>query len=414
MVFIHGGFFREGSGNDTWFGPDYFMDEDVILVTINYRLAVLGFLNMENEKYPGNMGLKDIVLSLKWVKENIKSFGGDPDKVTIFGQGSGGVAVDILYLSPIAKGLFHRAILQSGTSLIASYLNWGPRERAFYLSKIMGYHITAEAKLLDLFREVDPAYLQGNLTRTIDVDETIFKQIGIVVFSPAVTTEKEGFITKLPEEIFKSGEIPDPTIPIMIGYNSEEGILHNSFFIKRPHFVKTLTKRFPHLFPLRGLFAKFASNYHFEIEYRLKWYYFNETIDPNKSTILKEYLNYKSDEHIIPIDKSVKEYVKVLKAPVYFYRFSYDGGLNYFKAQETKPIREKLDQPVAGASEKDELCYLFKCDKLKKEYTALHDAEEEPKDLKTIKRVVRLWTNFARTGYAFKNIFTWMFRLEFS
>lgn len=78
MVWIHGGGFVAGAGALT--GPDFFLDEDVILVAPNYRLGPLGFLSTEDENCPGNFGLKDQVLALKWVQENIKQFGGDPER----------------------------------------------------------------------------------------------------------------------------------------------------------------------------------------------------------------------------------------------------------------------------------------------------------------------------------------------
>lgn len=81
MVHIHGGGFFGGSGNRAIVGPDHFLDHDVILVTGNYRLGVLGFLSTEDANCPGNFGLKDQVMILKWVQENIKQFGGNPNRL---------------------------------------------------------------------------------------------------------------------------------------------------------------------------------------------------------------------------------------------------------------------------------------------------------------------------------------------
>lgn len=78
LVYFHGGGFVCGSGISSKYGPDYFLDHDVILVTSNYRLGPLGFLSTEDENCPGNFGLKDQVMVLQWVHENIKQFGGDP------------------------------------------------------------------------------------------------------------------------------------------------------------------------------------------------------------------------------------------------------------------------------------------------------------------------------------------------
>lgn len=91
MVWIHGGGFTSLSGNTDMFGPDYFMQKDVVLVTFNYRLGPIGFLSLKDPalEVPGNAGLKDQNFALKWVQRNIASFGGDPHNVTIFGESVG-------------------------------------------------------------------------------------------------------------------------------------------------------------------------------------------------------------------------------------------------------------------------------------------------------------------------------------
>lgn len=89
MFWIHGGGFTEWSGNDNLFGPDFLVENDVILVTHNYRLGVLGFLSFDTPDYSGNMGLKDQQLALKWIHENIKHFGGDNNRITVFGESAG-------------------------------------------------------------------------------------------------------------------------------------------------------------------------------------------------------------------------------------------------------------------------------------------------------------------------------------
>ena len=120
MVWIHGGSLMNGSGSLPQYAGDQLAARGVVVVTINYRLGVLGFLahpelNRESRHGgSGNYGLLDQVAALKWVNRNIAAFGGDPDRVTIFGQSSGSFSVSMLVASPLAKGLFRRAIGQSG------------------------------------------------------------------------------------------------------------------------------------------------------------------------------------------------------------------------------------------------------------------------------------------------------------
>lgn len=116
MVYIYGGGLIIGSSLPL--GPEFLMTTDIVLVTIQYRLGVLGFLNFEDEDVGiyGNAGFKDQVLALKWVQKNIHAFGGNPNMVTIFGHSAGGASVNLLMLSPMTAGLIHKAISQSGVS----------------------------------------------------------------------------------------------------------------------------------------------------------------------------------------------------------------------------------------------------------------------------------------------------------
>ena len=148
MVWLHGGGFFSGSGVEhyAYDGENLAKYGDVVVVTLNHRLNVLGFLDLsgygEQYKYSGNVGMADIVEALRWIRDNIASFGGDPDNVTIFGQSGGGGKVATLLQMPAADGLFHRAIMQSGgmrhepditpeisgqlASLVLEYLNIAP------------------------------------------------------------------------------------------------------------------------------------------------------------------------------------------------------------------------------------------------------------------------------------------------
>ena len=122
MVWIYGGALVSGSNLYLDYGPLHFVSNEVIVVTINYRLGPLGFLSMGTEYVPGNAGLFDQSLALKWVNYNIDSFGGDPNSVTIFGESAGSLSVALHLISPISERLFNKAILQSDSALGPS---WG-------------------------------------------------------------------------------------------------------------------------------------------------------------------------------------------------------------------------------------------------------------------------------------------------
>jgi para-nitrobenzyl esterase len=123
MVWIHGGGFRAGFGGEERHNGARLAQKGAVVVTLNYRLGPLGFLAhpalaAESPRHSsGNYGLLDQIAALQWVRRNISRFGGDPARVTIFGESAGGMSVGALIASPLAKGLFHRAILESGTGI---------------------------------------------------------------------------------------------------------------------------------------------------------------------------------------------------------------------------------------------------------------------------------------------------------
>lgn len=104
MVWIYGGGFSSGSNSPDTYGSDFLIEEDVVVVAMNYRLGALGFLSLNHTNATGNAGLKDQNLALKWVQKNIKNFGGDPKKVTIFGQSAGSASTLYHVLSDQSKG----------------------------------------------------------------------------------------------------------------------------------------------------------------------------------------------------------------------------------------------------------------------------------------------------------------------
>ena len=136
MVWLHGGAFGYGSGNRAVTdGANLARRGDVVVVSVNHRLNIFGFLHLADIGGPawahsGNAGMLDIVAALRWVRDNIKPFGGDPGNVTIFGESGGGGKVSVLLAMPAARGLFHRAIIQSGAAIRVS-----TRERANALAE---------------------------------------------------------------------------------------------------------------------------------------------------------------------------------------------------------------------------------------------------------------------------------------
>ena len=227
MVFIHGGGFQLGASTTDFYGPDFFVDEDVVIVTINYRLGVLGFLSTGDDVIPGNMGMWDQVLALKWVQKNIKAFGGDPARVTIFGESAGGMSVSYLILSPAASGLFHKAIVQSGPPI--AHFGKSEKHPAYYartLAATLG--CDPEAPTEDIYsclNKLDGPSLVKPLFRENEFDEGGGSR---KMFKPVVDDHATlPFLPKEPLTLIEEGGFNK--VPVIVGSTRDEGLIFMNF-----------------------------------------------------------------------------------------------------------------------------------------------------------------------------------------
>lgn len=140
MLYIHGGAYSNGSVVDPLNDGRHLAAQDVVVVTVNHRLNALGYLYLArlDPRFPdsGNVGQLDLILALRWVKDNIAAFGGDPDNILVFGQSGGGAKIATMMAMPAAKGLFHRAITMSGQQVTASGPINASRRTEAYLTKL--------------------------------------------------------------------------------------------------------------------------------------------------------------------------------------------------------------------------------------------------------------------------------------
>ena len=178
-LWIHGGGYREGWGTEPEFDGQEWASKDVVLVTINYRLGIFGFmpygeLSAESPHgVSGNYGILDQIQSLKWIKANIAQFGGDPDNVTIFGQSAGAGSVRTICESPLARGLFHKAVIMSGGGLNVPPKDGEAAKLATPMAKFFTYNPTlkeAEAetkKVMDWAGLTDLAKLRAASTEIL-------------------------------------------------------------------------------------------------------------------------------------------------------------------------------------------------------------------------------------------------------
>ncbi|MHC5257398.1 carboxylesterase/lipase family protein [Streptomyces sp. UC4497] len=212
MVFVHGGGFVAGSTRSPLYDGSAFARDGVVLVTLNYRLGIAGFLDIPGA--PANRGLLDVVAALRWVRENIAAFGGDADNVTLFGQSAGATIVGGILATPDASGLFRRAIVQSGSGLGAFTTEQAARvTRAAADALGIGPRPDAFAEIPDE-RLVDAASaLAGLDLRTGTHRDPL---IGLSPFSLVLDTQ--------PADAVAAGMGTD--VDLLIGTNSEEGNLY--------------------------------------------------------------------------------------------------------------------------------------------------------------------------------------------
>jgi para-nitrobenzyl esterase len=246
MVWIHGGAFSIGSGSSPMYeGSVLARRNDVVVVTVNYRLNLLGFLNLREAtggRIPatGNEGLLDQVAALKWVQKHIAAFGGDPDNVTIMGESAGSMSIACLLTMPAAKGLFHKAILESGVGTTTV-----PLEKAAEVGRLF-LEVTGisgdDVEALHALTVEQLLATEINLRRRM---ASPWEPMRITVTAPVIDGE---VMAQMPTHAIAEGAAKD--IPMIIGSNRDEWKL---FLMGEPHKEKIdraqIVERLGHVIP---------------------------------------------------------------------------------------------------------------------------------------------------------------------
>ena len=215
LVWIYGGGFSFGSNSTPTHNGEYLARKGVVLVTINYRVGPLGFLahpelSAESpNRASGNYGLMDQIVGLQWVKRNIAAFGGDPDRVTIFGESAGGISVSMLCASPEAKGLFRGAISESGGS-------FGPTRPTTYPGENMRTLAQAEASGVAFAQK-------AGVTSLAELRQLPPGKLPAGWGSGAAWPIVDGWVIPGDQyKLYEAGKYND--VDILVGYNSDEGL----------------------------------------------------------------------------------------------------------------------------------------------------------------------------------------------
>lgn len=422
MFWLYGGGFVMGDATEENYLPGPLLDtKQVIVVTVNYRVGPLGFLCFEDNILPGNLALWDQRAALIWVKNNMEQFGGDPNNVTIFGESAGSFCLMCLYVSPLCRGLFHRAVAQSGPLIsncsAIQVLGKTPQLYARSYAKSLGCegNETSE-EILKKLRLLPAAKLQEKFSFAGD-----WAPMCPSPWKPVVDTWADTPILPIdPREALESGNFQG--IPLMTGTCRDEGLLILSHILKEP--------------ARWNLFAgpswwKYLSMVTFhthtedmgaedkEIMLRIAQEY--ELLTPQQDCLLVnpasqaekqdkavKLLELFSDSYFKAGTLDLCQLVAAHGHPVYQYRFCYQGSWKFVDlltlqagALALKLVLDSLSKgrivlhgPFSeGVCHADELHYLFS----PRLWGARHTLRQ-PRDREVSRRMAAHWVNFASSG----------------
>ncbi|CAJ0583454.1 unnamed protein product, partial [Mesorhabditis spiculigera] len=313
IVFLHGGNFQSGGGNDYSQQAilENFVSRKIVFVTLNYRLGPFGFIATGESLVPGNLGLHDQILALKWVKQNAAVFGGDPDNVLLMGEGSGASSASILALSPQAEGLFHRILLLSGTAVSPGVVRDTAVKATEELDKKLQCRSFNASELLECWRK-------RTKEEILNADEQYYDDYEEFV---PVVDGAGGIIPEAPELLATYRK----KIPMMLGTTKDESSLRIIILNeKRVNFTALTTE------VAEKLADNLTTGYHQLQNHGLvangcKQEYIWTKVDPSVdsevlfNSVLKMFSHFWYDA---PAARIAGEYVKA-QEPVYLYSFDH-------------------------------------------------------------------------------------------
>ncbi|XP_046744721.1 venom carboxylesterase-6-like [Diprion similis] len=384
IFYIHGGAFRAGSG--MYYGPKYLLNEDVILVTFNYRLGPLGFLSTEDDTVPGNMGLKDQVVALRWIHDNIGSFGGDPKQVTIVGQSAGGAAVQYHFLTNITSGLFRGGMSISGTALNC----WTQTEAALYkakkLSAIVGCPYENVKSMVDCLKTRDAHEI---VKASGTFSPWLYNPIS--PFGPVV--EKGGgeftMIDRPPIDSIISGRVQD--LPWMTSIVSQDGLFPAAEFVANATRLADLNQNWMRIGPeLLDYIFTIPEMEQPKVSGRVRYHYLeNRPID---NSTVKQMIQMVTDRLFgYSAEKAARLQARVMRNPVLFYYFSYRGAHSF--SEYLSGSKENF-----GVSHIDDIAYVL---------DSYFDPTTTQRDREMQKRMIGIWISFATGGKMLKTGIRW-------
>lgn len=340
IVYLHGGAFIMGGGASYFFGPNYLLENDVVLVTLNYRLGPLGFLATDDKAAGGNFGIQDQILALKWVKANIEKFGGDAGKVTLLGEDSGAASATILAMSPMAEGLFHGVIALSGNALCDQYMQTKPQEAAVDLATRLECSTEKGEDIVECLRRQTQ---QDIITKSNDM-------YMFFSFPRWFAPNVDGVVlADTPENLLSQGRFAK--VPFIIGQTKDEGAffyrLTLNSFNNGVYDDNFIDHKLPRILPV---LSNFDSKL-YPITRQVRKKYFVNVDMENEDEFRPKYVEFLTD---LMYTRCTDKFAKILanhSVPTYEYSFDYRGQYSIVNLQG-----EQVDMGVAHG---DDLQYIF-------------------------------------------------------
>ncbi|GBP72729.1 Esterase-6 [Eumeta japonica] len=369
VFYVHGGAFQLGFGSAI-LHRSLLRTRKIIIVNFNYRLGAHGFLCLGTEDIPGNAGLKDQVAALRWVKNNIASFGGNPDDITIMGSSAGAASVELLMLSKATRGLFNKVIPESGAGVGVWAVQNDPLEIAKSYARTQGFFEVDDIHALeDFFKYISLDVLQADLS--MNRRESTFN------FVPCVERDanEDAVLTEAPVDILRKGDYEKT--PMLVGFTDMEGIFRINFF---EDWKDEMNEDFSNFLPADLQFADESERQ--EMAQRIKEFYFGEK--PVSSETAVAYVNYFSDVlFFYPTYRSISMQDAAGNREIYLYVYAF--------------VEDRSFAPYPGVTGADHSAQTMALG-----YIPLRSQRRRTKmseDYKKIKRLLTdVWANFITTS----------------
>ena len=385
MVWIYGGAYVIGQSK--MYSPENLtMVGDVVVVTLNYRVSSLGFLSSGSSKFPGNAGLWDQRLALQWVHDNIADFGGDPGRVTIFGESAGGSSVMYQALYEDNKALFQRLISESGSPLCPWAFQSEPQKYTRRLADRIGCTDPDLDDAVTCLQNID-AMLVVNNSRVGTPEETTFRAEWVPVHDGEFIQSPQAMMFSHSLDLFKN-------IDMLVGVNNNDGAFVTLLALQ-PYMVNQLNKTYAHGIP-KSFFKDFYIPLYLRDRYGnsshllqdLVDYVYTDFKDPHDDIFTRQkFLEFSGDYNFfMPILAALRAHANLAT-----------GKRSFLYEFHVRPTFNTSPNYVEGANHGEELPFVFGFPDLMADGMGYRNYISD-KELNLSEHMMKYWSNFAKTG----------------